>query len=78
MTELETLHKQIDRTHDLLEQGVYDTDTFLVRSRSLVERIAAAKEDISTRTAEVQADKEHSTSRLNVIPKVERLLADER
>ncbi len=74
MAELETLHKQLDRTHDLLEQGVYDTDTFLVRSRSLTERIAAAEEDISTLTAEVQADKERAASRLNVIPKVEKLL----
>ena len=74
VAELETLHKQLDRTHDLLEQGVYDTDTFLVRSRSLTERIAAAEEDISTLTAEVQADKERAASRLNVIPKVEKLL----
>ena len=27
----ETLKKQLSRTHDLLEQGVYDTDTFLER-----------------------------------------------
>lgn len=74
VTELETLHKQLERTHDLLEQGVYDTDTFLMRSRSLTERIAAAEEDISTLTAEVQADKERAASRLNVIPKVEKLL----
>lgn len=73
-SELETLRKQLERTHDLLEQGVYDTDTFLARSRSLSERISSAEADIKTLTVEVQEDKERATSRLNVIPKVEKLL----
>lgn len=73
-SELETLRKQLERTHDLLEQGVYDTDTFLARSRSLSERISSAEADIKALTVEVQEDKERAASRLNVIPKVEKLL----
>lgn len=74
VSELETLHKQLNRTHDLLEQGVYDTDTFLERSRSITERINATENDIRTLSAEVQEDEERAASRLNVIPKVEKLL----
>lgn len=74
VSELETLHRQLDRTHDLLEQGVYDTDTFLGRSRSLSERITSTEADIQSLTAAVEEDKERAASRLNVIPKVEKLL----
>lgn len=73
-TELETLRRQLDRTHDLLEQGVYDTETFLSRSRSLTERIAAAEADIESLSAEVLEDEKRAASRLNIIPKVEKLL----
>ena len=73
-TELETLRKQLDRTHDLLEQGVYDTETFLARSRSLTEKIAAAEAGIEALTAEVGEDEKRAASRLNIVPKVEKLL----
>lgn len=73
-SDLEALRKQLDRTHDLLEQGVYDTETFLARSRSLSERIASAEEDIERLAAELQEDKLRSANRMNVIPKVEKLL----
>lgn len=73
-SDLETLRRQLDRTHDLLEQGVYDTDTFLARSRLLSDRIAAAEADISSLTAELEEDKKRAASRLNIIPKVEKLL----
>lgn len=74
VSDLETLQKQLARTHDLLEQGVYDTDTFLSRSRSLADRIASAEADIKNLTAEVEEGKQRAASRLNVIPKVEKLL----
>lgn len=72
--ELETLRKQLDRTHDLLEQGVYDTDTFLARSRSLTDRISAAETDIQNLSAEVLEDEKRAASRRNIVPKVEKLL----
>ena len=73
-TELETLRKQLDRTHDLLEQGVYDTDTFLARSRSLNEKIAAAEAGIEALTAEVYEEEKRAASRRSIVPKVEKLL----
>lgn len=45
--ELGTLHKQMDRLHDLLEQGVYDVDTFLARSASIKERVSELEESLS-------------------------------
>lgn len=72
--DLEALHKQLDRTHDLLEQGVYDTNTFLARSRLLTERIAAAEADIENLSAEVLEDEKRLASRQSIIPKVEKLL----
>lgn len=37
--EIKTARQQDDRLHDLLEQGVYDADTFLARHQILLERI---------------------------------------
>ena len=71
---LETLRKQLNRTHDLLEQGVYDTETFLSRSRSLTERIEAAEQEIENLSAEVHEDEVRAAARRNIIPKVEKLL----
>lgn len=72
--DLETLRRQLSRTHDLLEQGVYDTDTFLSRSRDLTARITAAEENLAALSAELAEDEERAASRVNIIPKVERLL----
>ena len=73
-SELESLRKQLGRTHDLLEQGIYDTDTFLSRSRSLTERIASAEADIEKQSSELLEDEKRLASRRNIIPKVEKLL----
>ena len=73
-SELETLRRQLVRTHDLLEQGVYDTDTFLSRSRSLNERIASTEADIASMSAELVEDEKRAASRRNIVPKVEKLL----
>ena len=73
-SELETLRRQLDRTHDLLEQGIYDTDTFLARSRSLTEKIAAAEAGIEALATEVDEDEKRAASRRSIVPKVEKLL----
>lgn len=73
--DIETLSKQLARTHDLLEQGVYDTDTFLLRSRSINERMTEAKETIDTLSASLLEDEERAANRVNIIPKVEHLLS---
>lgn len=74
VSELETLRRQLDRTYDFLEQGIYDTDTFLARSRSLTEKIAAAEAGIEVLATEMEEDKKRAASRQSIVPKVEKLL----
>jgi len=52
--------------HDLLEQGVYDTNTFLDCVREIGDRLAIE--------ADLQLEEAWEESRRDIIPKVERLL----
>lgn len=72
--ELDTLNKQVSKTHDLLEQGIYTTDIFLERSRSLSIRIDDVKEHIAILNKELQTEIAREDSAVNIIPKVEKLL----
>lgn len=72
--ELDTLYKQLSKTHDLLEQGLYDSDTFLDRSRTLTERINQAKTDIGSLEKELGVEILREDSAINIVPKVEKLL----
>lgn len=72
--EYQTLHKQLDNTHDFLEQGIYTTEQFLDRSRKLTGRL---KENEANRTViekEIAEDRLREATRRQVIPKVEHLL----
>jgi len=73
-TEYTTLTKQLDNTHDLLEQGVYTTEQFLERSRKLSERIKKNEEDRLALGADIASDKSREAGRKQIVPKVERLL----
>lgn len=73
-SEVATLRKQLSRTHDLLEQSVYDTDTFLLRSRDVNERITAAEKKVSKLTELLAELKRREDSKKNIVPKVEKLL----
>lgn len=44
---LDTLENQRNRLHDLLEQGVYDADTFITRNRALAERIKKVQKELN-------------------------------
>ncbi len=69
-----TLNKQLDSTHDLLEQGIYTTEQFLSRSRNLSERIKKNETDAAALSADIHAEKKRELSRKQIIPKVEELL----
>lgn len=73
-SELNTLLQQIDKTHDLLEQGIYDTNTFLRRSRSLTDRMNSITNDIETIESDLSVEAIREESMTNIIPKVEKLL----
>lgn len=72
--ELAELEKQRSNIHDLLERGVYDTDTFLDRMREVGERVKQAEEDRVAVEADLQLEEAREESRREIIPKVERLL----
>ncbi len=72
--EYKTLTKQLDNTHDLLEQGIYTTDQFLDRSRKLSERIKNNEQERLSLTSEIEKEKSREDVRKQIIPKVEHLL----
>lgn len=72
--DLSRLQKQLEKTHDLLEQEVYNIDTFLDRSRALADKISAAKELAETLRKEVFIEEEREANRKNIIPKVKKLM----
>ncbi|MGN0518343.1 MAG: recombinase family protein, partial [Acutalibacteraceae bacterium] len=73
-TEYDTLNKQLDNAHDLLEQGVYSTDEFLDRSRKLSERIKKNEADRVALGEDIAADRKREEGRRHIIPRVEHLL----
>lgn len=72
--ELKTLEKQMENIHDLLEQGIYSTDTFLERSKIITERIEKAKKDKNILLEELHKEEMREESKRTIIPKVEKVL----
>lgn len=72
--ELKNTQKQLNKLHDLLEQGVYDTHTFLSRSKVLVDRQNELLKIITT----CETEKNQAQSRNNmikiVIPKIQNII----
>jgi hypothetical protein len=74
-TEIEILNAQIGKTHDLLEQGIYDTNMFLDRTRELGERKRQAEFDRAALEEDLEIEQMREESRINIVPKVEHLIA---
>jgi len=72
--ELKTLGMQKSKLHDLLEQGIYDVNTFHSRTRELSGRIQQAESDLAAVDADIQLEEMREESRRTIIPKVEYLL----
>lgn len=68
------LEAQLDRTHSLLEQGVYSTETFLERSRLLTERIASARDALAGYEDDLVKVQSREANRENFVPAVEKLI----
>lgn len=71
---MSTLKKQMDSLYDLLEQGVYDTDTFLSRSQVLSEKMSAINQQLSETEASSEQQNRLLKSRFEIIPRIERVL----
>lgn len=72
--EYETLHKQSDSLHDLLEQGVYTVETFLERSKIINGKKEANRKERASLEEKLQQYERYNDARKNFIPKVENLL----
>lgn len=72
--EIATIEKQIDTTHDLLEQGIYSVEQFLERTKILSEKIETARQNQKNISNELGFTIELDQSRKEFIPKVENLL----
>ncbi len=72
--ELETLNKQLNSLHDLVEQGVYSTDTFIKRSQNIESKIntaKASKDELETKLKNIFSVEEKKKS---IIPRWEKVL----
>lgn len=74
LSEYDTLNKQLDKAHDLLEQEVYTTEEFISRSRNISSRLKKNEADRAALTAEIATDKARERAQKQIIPKVEHLL----
>lgn len=72
--QLSRLKGMLNRTHELLEQGVYDTGQFLDRSRSLSGQISEAEKVVRDLGGELSVERRRGESKANIVPKVEHLL----
>jgi len=72
--EFETLNKQFDSLHDLLEQGIYTTDVFLERSKILREKREANRKERALLEEKLKEYEKYNEAQKNFIPKIENLL----
>jgi len=72
--ELTTLEKQMNNIYDLLEQGIYSTETFLERSKIINERINETRQAKEKLIQELHREEMREESKKNIIPKIENVL----
>lgn len=72
--ELKNLEKQMERIHTLLEQGIYDTNTFLDRSKKINDQINETRSTRQTLLQELDYEIAREESQKVIIPTVERIL----
>jgi site-specific DNA recombinase len=72
--ELKELAGQRNKLHDLLERGVYDIDTFLERSKNLVERIENTQTAIELTFNLLRVENEKHNRKNTIGPAIKDLL----
>lgn len=72
--ELEKTQLQLNKTYDLLEQGVYDNNTFIQRSSILKDKIKKLNKELDKYSIESKNKKIEKIK--NIIPKIEKILND--
>lgn len=72
--ELTNLDKQKNNLHDLLERGIYDIDTYLERSNSLVARIEETNVLLNKAYEDLLKEQQKEEAKHDIIPTVEEVL----
>lgn len=73
-TQLEQLNRQLEKTFDLLEQGIYTNELFLARNKTLNEQIEGVKQRISEAEKICYLEQQRENTRKNFVPLVKNLL----
>jgi site-specific DNA recombinase len=68
------LETQKGNLHDLLEQGVYDVQTYIERSNNIAKRLEEVREKIEENKMKLEMEKTRENAKLNVIPKINHIL----
>lgn len=70
-----TLSVQLNKTYDLLEQGIYTTEQFLDRSKNLTERMNKNEAEQQDLNLDINYTRQQEENRQYIVPKVEHLLS---
>ncbi len=73
-TELDKSNSQKERLYDLLEQGIYNNDTFLSRSNLLIKKISDIKNKINELEKLNESYKNMQNTKEKIIPKIENII----
>ena len=73
---LDTLNAQLSRVYDLMEQGVYDKNVFLERTRNLNQRIEDVNNHIADMSNEMEQGIEALENQRALIPTVRKLVEE--
>ncbi|CEO27078.1 recombinase family protein [Paraclostridium sordellii] len=72
--EYKTLLKQKENLHNLLEQDIYDVDTYLDRSKVLADKIDLNRDNLTQAKKDLKKEKESNFSISDILPQVENVL----
>lgn len=74
-TEIIDLQKQYDKTHELLEKEIYDTDTFLKRTSLISEKIKELTINKSNLQKQISDIITHNNAKNEIIPTISNILS---
>ncbi|MFT9848539.1 recombinase family protein [Aneurinibacillus sp. REN35] len=72
--ELKRLIQQKDKLHDFLERGIYDEETYLIRSQNVANRMGKIKGYIEEVEGEIETKKSQGKTKQDIIPTVKHVL----
>lgn len=73
-SELESLNSQKAKQYDLLEQGIYTTEVFLERSKTISASIQSCSDTIANLREEIEHDENIKAQQSDFVPRCEELL----